>query len=203
MESWICCLCSEMDDSLRISLLRHSELPLMGAGVDDMTLVVGVNGSRCGGLQAVDFDEDGDVDLIVGGYVTRIVQQMYFERTSQAVLVERTGNQNPINIFGGNIKAIADIDGDGRLEVVMQGWIRQNEGPSASQRLRYFRRTEDNSFVEPAENPVAGFSLYSGECCFERLFCGRLEFGRIAGSDVCNILQHGRANIPLLPHSCL
>ena len=163
-------LCSEMDDSLRISLLRHSELPLMGAGVDDMTLVVGVNGSRCGGLQAVDFDEDGDVDLIVGGYVTRIVQQMYFERTSQAVLVERTGNQNPINIFGGNIKAIADIDGDGRLEVVMQGWIRQNEGPSASQRLRYFRRTEDNSFVEPAENPVAGFSLYSGECCFERLF---------------------------------
>ena len=156
-------LCSEMDGSARISLLRHSELPLVGAGVDDLTLLVGVNGSECGGLQAVDFDEDGDVDLIF--------QQMYFERTSQTVLVERTGDQNPINMFGGKFKAIADIDGDGRLEVVMKGWNPLGLiGPSYTERLRYFRRAGDNSFVEPAENPVAGFSLHMYENAEEKLF---------------------------------
>ena len=132
--------------------------------MDDLTLLVGVNGSRCGGLQAVDFDEDGDVDLIV--------QQRYFERTSPAALVERTGQQNPVKMFDGNIKAIADIDGDGRLEVVTKGWVHLDlgGGPSATQRLRYFRRARDNSYVEPAENPVAGFSLGSGESHDERLF---------------------------------
>ena len=156
-------LCFEMDASARIGLLRHSELPLMDAEVDDLTLLVDVNGSRCGGLQAVDFDEDGDVDLIV--------QLRYFERTSQTVLVERTGQQNPVNIFGANIKAIADIDGDGRLEVVMKGWSRLSlSGSGAAQRLRYFRRAGDNSFVEPAENPMAGISLGSTESYDERLF---------------------------------
>ncbi|CAE7256213.1 Scube1 [Symbiodinium microadriaticum] len=157
-------LCSEMDGSARISLLRHSKLPLMDAGVDDLTLLVGVNGSRCRGLQAVDFDEDGDVDLIF--------QQMYFERTSQTVLVERTGDQNPINMFGGNIKAIADIDGDGRLEVVTDGGIRQYSGGSAggAHGLRYFRRSGDGRHVEPAENPVSNFSMYSTESGTDRLY---------------------------------
>ncbi|CAE7667597.1 scube2 [Symbiodinium sp. CCMP2456] len=161
-------LCSEMGGSVHISLLRHSELPLVGAELDDFTLLVRVNGTTCAGwhlkkaLQAVDFDEDGDVDLIL--------QQRYFERISETVLVERTGSQNPINIFGGKLAVIADIDGDGRLEVLMEGWNRQSNGPGGTLHLRYFRRAGDDSFVEPAENPLAGFSFYNGESGQERAF---------------------------------
>ena len=53
---------------------------------------------------------------------------------------------------------------------VIRGSIIWSGGPGMTQGLRYFRRAQDNSFVEPAENPVADFSFYNGESGQERGF---------------------------------
>ena len=91
-------------------------------------------------MQAVDFDEDGDLDLVMGkGYFERVLDE----------LEERTGEQNPLQAFPGQVERIADLDGDGRLDVLVAA---RN---SAEKRWRYFRRTAAGTFVESWENPLA------------------------------------------------
>ncbi|CAL1129342.1 unnamed protein product [Cladocopium goreaui] len=110
-------------------------------------------------MQAVDFDEDGDVDLALSepyassvGWPTHRLRK-YFERVSDEVsaLEERTGEDNPLEAFTDPVQQIADLDGDGRLDVL----VAVEPGAARVTRWRYFRRTAAGTFVEPLENPLA------------------------------------------------
>ena len=120
--------------------------------------ILSVNGSKCE-MQAVDFDEDGDQDLVIGN--------RYFERISTEVS-ERRGDENPLAIFD-DVLWIGDVDGDGRMEVLAKGWVEQGRY-YRRMRLRYFRRTADGTFVEPPENPFADVTIVEEEEYSSRLF---------------------------------
>ena len=144
-------MCGLLDDQLTVSFMN-------GLFSQPSIEILSVNGSKCE-MQAVDFDEDGDQDLVIGN--------RYFERISTEVF-ERRGDENPLAIFD-HLLWIADVDGDGRLEVLAKGWVEQTRYHSRT-RLRYFRRTADGTFVEPTENPFADVSIAVGEEFQWRLF---------------------------------
>ncbi|CAL1167703.1 unnamed protein product [Cladocopium goreaui] len=121
-------------------------------------------------MQAVDFDEDGDLDLVMGlgppsptsteelvewlESPRRKFSELSFERYFERVLdelEERTGEQNPLQAFPDQVDWIADLDGDGRLDVLVA--VRNSANDIL--RWRYFRRTAAGTFVEPWENPLA------------------------------------------------
>ncbi|CAE8737155.1 unnamed protein product [Polarella glacialis] len=92
---------------------------------------------------AVDWDGDGDIDLLVGHQDGRI---QFFERTADASLVERTGSSNPFDgIFDGIYAApfAVDWDGDGDVDLL----VGNQDG-----RIQLFERTADASLVERTGN---------------------------------------------------
>ena len=131
-------------------------------------------------MQAVDFDEDGDLDLVMSkgpdppreeldripsveiteslmqevaeffALVPPLCFERYFERVLDE-LEERTGEQNPLQAFPDQVQQIADLDGDGRLDVL----VAVTNSGEKTRRWRYFRRAAAGTFVEPWENPLA------------------------------------------------
>lgn len=85
--------------------------------------------------ELADLDGDGDLDLVVGERLGRL---LYFENTgtaSSAQLVERSGNISPfdeIDVGYHSRPELADLDGDGDLDAIV--------GESGG-RLRYFENT--------------------------------------------------------------
>ena len=134
--------------------------------MNNASVVLQTSGLGCD-MQAVDFDEDGDLDLLLGHsgiwistqfdeYVDPPRFRRYFERISDE-LEERIGEENPLAAFGGQVVWIADLDGDARLDVLATEDIRKQPDSLSLRwdRCRYFRRTAAGSFVEPSENPLA------------------------------------------------
>ncbi|CAE8711291.1 unnamed protein product, partial [Polarella glacialis] len=105
-----------------------------------------------GGQIAVDWDGDGDIDLIVCDVNCRI---FFFERNADASLAERTGSSNP---FDGievdwNAKPVAvDWDGDGDIDLLLG---------NSDGRIQFFERTADASLIERtgSSNPFDGINV--------------------------------------------
>ena len=133
-----------------VRFLSHS---VVLAGVTDISehpAILQTNASHpeaCD-MQAVDFDEDGDLDLVMSkgpdppreeldripsveiteslmqevAEFLALVPPLRFERYFERVLdelEERTGEQNPLQAFPDQVQQIADLDGDGRLDVLV------------------------------------------------------------------------------------
>ena len=139
-------------------------------------------------MQAVDFDEDGDLDLVMSkgldppdvekhletteellesaeefwqlfSSLLPLRFERYFERVLDE-LEERTGEQNPLQAFPDQVQQIADLDGDGRLDVL----VAVTNSGEKTRRWRYFRRAAAGTFVEPWENPLAGIEIPDSFC---------------------------------------
>ena len=146
-----------------VLFLDHSLLPLHGLDMEleeehvwdklirhmNVSLLLSVTHAKCD-MWAVDFDGDGDLDLFLG--------QRYFERTATGDLIAR--NESPIatDMFNGNVLQIADLDGDGQLEVITEGESSGGQSATYTQ-LRYFRQSVDGRLVESLESPLAGIAL--------------------------------------------
>ena len=150
-----------------MSLINGTVLPTTDRASELQEVILLTNGTGCC-MQALDFDEDGDVDLLLGNTKYKPSRySRYFERISAKELVERKGQANPLEVFDGKAECIADVDGDGRLDVLTRESYSTYWSVTAG--FRYFRRASDGSFVEPAENPFAGIALRQEEA-FQSLY---------------------------------
>lgn len=148
--------------------LNNSFLPATGAiNVSKHPAVlhtVVAIGSTCR-MQAGDFDDDGDLDLLMGTDLEAGVQGMsrYFERRSDS-LEERTEQPNPFQQFNlRKVRQVADLDGDGALDVlagdgVLAGYRAANQAEPEVCRWRepflFYRRTAAGSFVKQTDDPM-------------------------------------------------
>eukprot|EP00438_Fugacium_kawagutii_P004681 Skav205562 [mRNA] locus=scaffold1407:33022:44938:- [translate_table: standard] len=110
-------------------------------------------------MQAVDFDNDGDLDLLMGnrhGIVRSTSMPRYFERRPTG-LEERTGQQNPFSeLSGSGVMQVADLDGDGGLDALagFPRYVRLAPEVCGWLLMLYFRRTAAGSRANPPGGPM-------------------------------------------------
>jgi len=134
---------------------------------------------------AADIDQDGDLDVFIGGYAGEIY---LFENTGTAaapVFTERFGAANPLDGVHGYFEspALADLDNDGDLDAIV--------GSASIAGYRYFENTgtaQAAVFAERfgAQSPVAGLvTNYFSTVAFGDLdHDGDLDF---VGGDFANV----------------
>ena len=128
---------------------EHAVFLMMNDGKDSFGFsqeIVG-NVSSCEFLKALDFDSDGDVDLIV--------DSRYFERmgSGESDVEERIHQQNPLQILEekNRLWAVEDWDNDGDLDLLVRVTGEDDEA------LFLIQQLSDGTFREQAENPFRGF----------------------------------------------
>ena len=164
-------VCSYGSGGHHLVLLEGSQTMLLPRVLlTNLTSVRQPSHKICKYLQAVDFDADGDVDVILDGI-------RYFERISNSdELVERLDEDNPLLAgagiragssgelleFGSEVVWVGDVDGDGNLDLLVR-LLTEKYTYAAKYRLAYFQRVADGSFVQPRLNPLAGMEMICAE----------------------------------------
>ena len=114
----------------------------------------GVDVGSNGAPAFLDYDRDGDKDLIVGNGVGKLE---YFERTGDSSFDEQTGVKNPfdeIDVGTDSTPVVVDYDGDGDLDVV----VGNQDGA-----LKYYQNNGNGDYIEqagasnPSQNAFAGY----------------------------------------------
>ena len=124
------------------------------------------NVTHCAGeiapvLQTIDFDGDSDLDIIYCG--------RFFERITPDEVIERPGNQSPLETLGSRPSmsvTVLDWDSDGDLDFLVDRLSEQCEGPRGCiVDLVLLTQQADGSFTEKTgdENPFQqGFERWHG-----------------------------------------
>eukprot|EP00438_Fugacium_kawagutii_P008960 Skav215556 [mRNA] locus=scaffold3091:244463:248723:- [translate_table: standard] len=137
-------LCMQGPTVSNITFLNRALLPVNS--IENGSLILSISSLRRDTLcdmQPLDFDEDGVVDLFLGGF-TR-----YFQRQStDSDLIEQT---NPLGIYSGSVLQVVDFDADGQLELLLDAFPPNDHIEQVT--FRWLRRALDGSFVESEENP--------------------------------------------------
>eukprot|EP00438_Fugacium_kawagutii_P003169 Skav218949 [mRNA] locus=scaffold678:315346:317508:+ [translate_table: standard] len=137
-------LCTQGPTVSNITFLSPALLPVNS--IEKGSLILSTSSVRQDALcdmQPVDFDENGVVDLFLGGF-TR-----YFRRQSaDSVLIEE---MNPLGIYNGSVLQVFDFDADGHLELLLDVFPPNDHIEMVA--FRWLRRALDGSFVESEENP--------------------------------------------------
>ena len=97
-------------------------------------------------MKVVDWDLDGDADLILGA--------RYFERVDPETVIERIGGQNPLNIWLPDMLTQSEIskDVDDHLKMVIEVVETTEEYRQLS--YRSFKHAMNGAFVEQVEHPL-------------------------------------------------
>ena len=155
-----------VDDSRYTAIQRHLILRT------NLSHDSSFNNKYCDALQAVDWDQDGDLDLFFNG--------RYFERVSITQVVERTGHDNPLREIGDQLYILpyehwpeeyktgmythfVDWDSDGDLDVLLGGQTKNCRGIAGCQQvIRYFEQMEDGRLFERTgqDNPFHHIEIY-------------------------------------------
>ena len=150
-------VCHWDKEKLEVVFINGSFLGANRSGKIDADVIFSYDPGRPGPLKGnlcnmlpVDFDADGDVDLFLGGGSI----ELYLERTS-AGLIQRESD-TITDAIRGHIEHIADVDGDGQLEVIASDFLQWRSPSAWISPLRLFRRALDGNFVEAVDNPLAG-----------------------------------------------
>ncbi|CAE8586414.1 unnamed protein product, partial [Polarella glacialis] len=109
----------------------------------------GINAGDYASPCAVDWDGDGDIDLLVGNQDGRI---QIFDRTAEAKLIDRTGSSNPFDGINASPFAV-DWDGDGDIDLL----VGNQDG-----RIQFFERSADASLIEKTGNSNPFDGIFDG-----------------------------------------
>ncbi|CAE8595057.1 unnamed protein product, partial [Polarella glacialis] len=109
----------------------------------------GINAGDYASPCAVDWDGDGDIDLLVGNQDGRI---QFFDRTADAKLIDRTGSSNPFDGINASPFAV-DWDGDGDIDLL----VGNQDG-----RIQFFERSADASLIEKTGNSNPFDGIFDG-----------------------------------------
>ncbi|CAE8611404.1 unnamed protein product [Polarella glacialis] len=120
----------------------------------------GINAGDYASPFAVDWDEDGDIDLLVGTWDGRI---HFFERTANASLIGQTGSSNPfdgIDVEGWATPFPVDWDSDGDIDLLL-GKSEYSDGTRMLGRIQFFERSANASLIERtgSSNPFDGIDV--------------------------------------------
>jgi hypothetical protein len=97
-------------------------------------------GETLGNARAIDFDRDGDLDLVPAPYPIEGLSQTYFENDGSGALRARTLNfppaPEPGTFLNEPFAALDDLDGDGHLDLIA-AWLRPGERDDRSELLGF------------------------------------------------------------------
>jgi uncharacterized protein (TIGR02145 family) len=123
-------------------------------------ITTSLSGVHGGDVQWGDYDNDGDLDALVAGYI----DQIYYERINGSVKIYRNdGNDTftdinavfPLSGYISGHAAWADIDNDNDLDVALI--YRDAFNPNSSHHTKIYENTGSNAFSDIGVTLVGGF----------------------------------------------
>jgi len=137
-----------------------SENPFDGISNNCGSILESLRRSKCQslGLKVVDWDKDGDMDLIVGGVDGNV---RFFERVADGTIVERTESDNPfrdVSVHHNARPEAVDWDGDEDIDLI----VGDDDG-----KVHFYERTGSKEIVKRTgeANPfdsIAGYWTWGG-----------------------------------------
>lgn len=155
-----------------------------GTGLFTMVQNTGIIGVVNGAIVTADLDGDNDNDLLITGYKDvsdGVVSRLYFNDGAGNFVLS---NNNPFIPVSGASSAVADIDGDNDLDIILSGLDTTNNAYIT----KLYINNGQGIFSLDSTNSFAGF--YQGDITFK-------DLDNDGDNDVAFVGGEGALNIPV------